>query len=40
MSKTELLHDYSKDHLLQKDMTKQEIIKQLKKTDVRFWVYY
>jgi hypothetical protein len=38
MSKEELLEDYSKDHELQANMTKPEIIKQLKKTDVRFWV--
>ncbi len=39
MTKSELLQDYGKDHDLHNTMTKQEMIKQLKRTDVRFWVY-
>ncbi len=39
MNKIELYQDYSTDHHLTMEMTKEEMIKQLLKTDVRIWVY-
>lgn len=39
MKKSQLIQDYGKDHNLTPDMTKAEMLMQLKRTDVRHWVY-